>query len=349
MALLWMDGFDHYDGLRANLLLGAYSSVGSQVQLITSPVRTGSHALTASSTAANSYVSWSFPSVREIFGSGFGFYAESADSAIHALIDFRNSGGGINCTLWLTPSGAFQLRLGSSSGGTLLLETDPCITYGAWNHVEYKIRFHNTDGYCHIRVNETPVTISSGSATSIDTVNTATAECAIIRYVLDSSPRKAIDDLFIWDTSGSLNNDFLGDRKVVTLNPNDNTSVNEWTETGAASPVQAINTTNDGDTSYITASDSVPVTSEFELANPDGSVGAIAGLMSVVVARKVESGTAIISPQMVVSSSSTSDGDHSISDEYTYYHTVHETNPATGLPWSPAALASARLRLRRTT
>lgn len=343
-----MDGFDHYDGLRANLLLGAYASVGSQVQLLTSPVRTGSHALTASATGSNGAVNWNFPSVREIFGSGFGFYAGSADSAIYALIDFRNSGGGINCTLWLTPSGAFQLRLGSSSGGTLLFETDPCITYGAWNHVEYKIRFHNTDGYCNIRVNETPVTISSGSATSIDTVNTATAECATIRFVFSQSPRFAIDDFYVWDESGTQNNDFIGDRRIITLLPNANEATQEMTVTGAANAYTAIQSA-DGDTSYITASDSVPVTSEFTLEDPGATVGAINAVQVVTLMRKIEAGAANVQASLLSGSDASAGTNHSITDSYAYYADIHNTDPATGAPWSNSGLSAARLRLRRNT
>lgn len=355
MTLFYMDSFDHYDGTVANLsTVSGLSS--SNNALVTTRVRTGTYSLRGTS-SSNGYLVIGLPDVRAKLGFGFGYWQDSASSGQKLICAFTNNTGstaGIDFNIYVSvlASGAIEVRRQYGSGTLLGTSATSVISYGAWNHIEIMAVASNTVGQVQIRVNGIEVL----NLTGLDTVYTGTEyfgsiylDTSAITSTNGNGNTRFYDDLFAWDGLGSLNNDFIGDRKVVTLNPTDNTSAAEWTVSGAATAVQAINDTNNGDTSYISASDSVPVTSDFEIANPDASVGAIAGVMTVVCAKKVDAGTAILSPQMVVSSSATSDATHSISDSYAYYNRVHETNPSSGTPWSASALTSARLRLRRTT
>lgn len=354
MSLFFMDGFDHYDGTVANIASSYLAQSGNA--LVTTRVRNGTHSIRGTSSGAG-YLIIGLPALRNVLGVGIGYWQDSANSGNKMICAFCNDTGAYggvtyNVYVQLLPSGAIEVRRSSSVGTILGTSATSILTMSAWNHIEVRALASNTVGQVQVRVNGVEVL----SLTGVDTVHSGTEyfgaieiDTSAITGTNGSGNTRFFDDIFAWDGEGSVNNTFIGDKRVTILNPNNNTAVAEWTVVGAASPVQAINTTNDGDTSYITASDSVPVTSEFELEDPDSTIGQIAGVMTVVVAKKVLSGTAIIEHQLVVSSSATADANHSITDSYAYYNRVHELNPNTGMPWTNSTLATAKLRLKRTT
>lgn len=355
MSLFFMDGFDHYDGLIANTQLGNYLSAANNA-LTTTRFRNGTHSIRGTS-SGNGELIIALPGLRQVAGIGFGYWQDSAGDSQKMLVAFTNDSGstsGINYNVYISvlASGAIEVRRSYGSGTLLGTSAPGVIVYSAWNHIEVRAVASNTVGQVQVRVNGIEVL----NLTNLDTVHTGTDNFASIHLNTSaitgtngSGNTRYYDDLFCWDGLGSVNNDFIGDKRVTILNPSDNTAVAEWSVTGAATPVSAINGTNDGDTSYISAGDSVPVTSEFEIDNPDSSIGLIAGIQTVLVGKKVLSGTAIILPSLVVSSSATDNGSHSFTDSYAYFNKVHELNPNTGMPWTSSALANTRLRLRRTT
>jgi hypothetical protein len=344
MALLFMDGFDHYDGSNSNLALGQYLSVAG-AQLSSTQVRTGSRSVSG----VSAELIFGFPALQAEVGFGFGYFFVSAPSVSHRLCGLSNSSGvfGTTANLYFyhLPSGAIEVRR-SSSGGTVLHTTAPSVlSSGTWQHIEIRASASNSAGEIEIRVNEVIVANVSG----LDTVHTGTEHFASVLLDIDQftsvNPRY-IDDFFVWNTSGTINNDFIGDRRVLTLLPNANQATQDMTVTGAANAYTALRSA-DGDTSYLTASDSVPVTSEFGFENAGDNVGAISAVQVVTLARKTEAGAATMQVSMI-SGSDVDTGDvHSIADSYSYYEDVFETNPATGAPWNASTISSASFRLRR--
>lgn len=349
MALLWMDGFDHYDGNVENLNTPYITA--TNLQLTTTRSRNGAYSLRGANSSG--LLTYALGDAKQTIGCGFALWIDSGGlTAPRNLVEIANAAGSFGAsshvTYYLTESAQIGAARGNYAGTNLVLSASNAFIFGAWNHLEFRTTISNTVGSIECRLNGVQLFSVSG----IDTCGSGAENTPALRFspgTVTSGNIQYMDDLFIWDTLGSQNNTFLGDRKVITLDLTENTTTAEWGYTGAASPVQAINGTNDGDSSYIIAGDSVPVTSDFEFENPDASVGQIAAVMSVIVARKEEAGTVIIQPAMVAGSSMSSDGNHSILDTYAYFKTIHPLNPETGVPWTPAALSSARLRLRRTT
>lgn len=350
MALIWMDGFDHYDGNVSNLTAAGYITV-SNVVFDSTRVRNGSYSLRGVNNGAGDFVK-PLPGNYQTIGVGCACFSTYTGYQ-RPLIDFSTSAGSFNSgnmAIAVEANGAISARR-QSYAGTLLGSSAPGIfTAGSWHHIEVYAGFSNTVGFVQVRFNGVEIL----NLTNIDNVYTGAEYTTSIMFSLRSqggsgSPTGGIDDLYIWDTAGTQNNTFLGDRKVTTLNLTDNTAVSEWGYTGAASPVQCINGLNDGDSSYIYAGSSTPVTSEFDFANPDASIGLIAGAQVVSVARKIEAGTVVYEQNLISGSSSTTGTGHSIGDNYGYYSDIFEINPATGMPWTTSALSNARLRLRRTT
>lgn len=105
---------------------------------------------------------------------------------------------------------------------------DESIDYGAnsvlkfndWNYFEAKIRTHTTSGTIDICVNEQYIL----SESNIDTTTTANNYIDRIRFKLrhyaDTNEDYAyIEDLYIANTSGTTNNDFLGNCEIAVIYP----------------------------------------------------------------------------------------------------------------------------------
>lgn len=344
MALIWMDGFDHYGDTESNLLAGAYASM-SGMTLDASLSRTGSTSLLAS---AGSSIDKTLPSQKTVVGVGMAIYFSSMPAATNPIIRYMDQSAGVQVVVWLMPTGAIRVTRDAVHTLNVLAESEAlALANGSWNHLEVRVAFSNSSGSVEVRVNETAVI----NEASLDTVATANAECSILRIYPNASNAFGgrIDDFYIWDDQGVNNNDFIGDRRVITLSPSSNAATQQWSVTGAGSAYQAIDdTAPDGDTSYIEASDSVPVVSDFNLSDADASVGAIAAVQTVIMARRSDATSTSVEVSLVSNGDVDAGATHSVGDAYSYYSDVSELDPDTGAPWTRSALNAAVLRVRRT-
>lgn len=94
------------------------------------------------------------------------------------------------------------------------------LNFDDWNYFEAKIRTHTTSGTVDIRVNEHLLL----SESDIDTTTTANNYIDNIRFRLkhyaDTNEDYAyIEDLYIANTSGTTNNDFLGNCEIAVIYP----------------------------------------------------------------------------------------------------------------------------------
>lgn len=359
MALLWMDGFDHYgvdDTGRANMLAGAWAEISTTaggVEPRSSQSRTGLYSLFFPSNTGDVFARRVLGKSTQVVGVGFAVYLTQLPSSnsTHRLVALADVTNTIHLTLGVESTGAMTVKRGRFSSGTVLYTTPtPVLVAEAFNHIELRAYIDNASGAVEVRVNGVTVI----SLTDIDTQDTANTEVSQISFgksVFESTDYSPfyIDDVFVWDDTGTTNNDFLGDRRVRTIYPNADTAVAEWSVTGAASGFAAINQTSpDGDTTYIEADTSVPVTSEFGLQDLPASTGAIAAIQTYVMQRKTEAGDGSTQTSLISGASVANGADRPITEVYTYWMDVFETDPATGSAWTKAGVDDVKLRIRRT-
>nr|WP_295378346.1 hypothetical protein [Pseudoxanthomonas sp.] len=265
------------------------------------------------------------------------------------LFQFRDAGNTPQVTIICDTTGTISAYRGTT---TTLLGTSAsaAIVAGAYQHVEAKVVFDNVAGSVEVRVNGVTVL----SLTGVDTVATASVECSQICVMNTRSASTTnitgwfFDDVFAWDTSGTENNDFLGDRRVRTLFPDGNTASAGWTAVGAATGYECIDeAVPDEETTYIEAAGGTTPTSEFTLTDLP-SVGAIAAVEVVTRSRKTNAGVANLQTSMVSGASVDVGADRPLTEVYTYRSDVSELDPATGVPWTQAAVNAAKLRIART-
>lgn len=239
MAVIFMDGFDHYgvssgisDGTPAtsNMLAGVWASFpGSFDPKVGVPsftaARTGPYCLIGS----NSNSGWNrrvLPATKTKLFVSFGFAVSSLPgditNGIFAILD--NTNNVINY-LRLSPTGALEVR---QSNGSLIASTSgPVITAGTWHFLEMEI---DTAGDWTIRVDDANATeppvlaapLSGGTIAQIAVLNTRESIGTIF------APDFCMDDLIVRDDTGGINDGWLGDRRVATLFADADTTTAGW-------------------------------------------------------------------------------------------------------------------------
>lgn len=356
MALLWMDGFDHYGSGasgRLAMLDGVWAEISSAFLPDVSNPRTGTYSLRALSTGINTNRRV-LGGAKTVVGLGAAFFLSALPGSNDSLrvFDFRDASNVVQVSLYIQSTGTIVAYRGTTA--TLLGTTaSPAIVAGAFQHVEARILFSQTVGTIEVRVNGVTVL----NLTGLDTVASALVECSQVSVGGSLSNigniTQDIDDAFAWDDTGVSVNDFQGDRRVRTTFPDADTAVADWTAEGAASGYDCINdAAPDEDATYIAAaplvgSPATPLLSEFGLQNLS-NVGSIAAVQTYIRMRKTEAGDANVTASMLSGSSASDGGDRAITEAYTYWMDVHELNPGTGNPWSETTFNAAKLRIART-
>lgn len=357
MALLWCDGFDHY-GVLSNLTEGVYAEIGGSVTLVTSNPRTGTHSLRFNGAAGG----LSATTARRILGGakttvgigGVFFYANLPTNPQRCKIfDFRDANNSIQVTIICDTTGTVSAYRGQVTGTLLGTSASPVLVADSYQHIEALVFFSQTVGTIEVRVNGVTVLSLSG----IDTVASSLVESSQVTFggsaslSLASTVDQNIDDVFCYDDTGSFNNTFIGDRRVLTLFPDSDTIQADWTPVGSATGFGAIDEENpDGDTTYITASapGSPGPISEFGIQNLPAGVSAVSAVVLVELARKTEAGVANTQWSVVSGAFETAGADKPMTEVYTYRQDVFETDPASAAPFTPAEVDALLIKVERT-
>lgn len=365
MAIDHMDNFSQYgtgSGTGSTAILtmlnGLYAEVGalgnSDVALTTDPDGVSSGAVFAVGTRSGSdggFLRRVLNATQTTVGMGFRLFLSSlptGNTTNAPQVQFRDSTNTAQLSISVTTTGAIQAYRGTITGGTLLGATSgPVIVANAWNHIECKVLIDDAAGTVEVRVNG----VAQLTLTGVDTKATSTAGCS--QYVLGSigssfvAPFMYWKDLIVWNTSGSYNNDFIGDVKVVTLLPESDVSLN-WTPSTGSTGWDLIDETTPNDADYISADATPPAAYVCELTDLDEDVTSVKGLMTVVRMLKTDGGDANVQVGLVSAGDVDNGADRPITTAATYWFDISEENPDTAAPWTPVNTNSAQLRINRT-
>ena len=279
------------------------------------------------------------------------FPALPADaSRMPFLFDARNTGNTSLFSIKLETDGRISAYRGNpiTGSGTLLgTSTSPAIVANAWQHIELKVFLDDAAGTIEVRVEGVTVL----SLTSQDTLNAA-GPCTQIAQGRASfssgSHSYYTKDWVLWDTAGTLNNDFMSSVAVYELIPDGDISFN-WAASSGTTGWNLIDEAppND-DTDYIYAVDPAPAASKFSLTNLPVDVTTVKGLIAIARSKKTDGGDGNLQVGMVSGASTGLGSDRPITTAYTYWQDVFEVDPATGLAWAPSAVDAAQIQLDRT-
>jgi len=363
MAILFADSLQQYgldetamlDGVWAELDAGALSFS------LASTGRSGTYSLTRGTSTLLKIARRALGTSVGTVGMGFALYPSKLPNFNDqvCICDFRDAANTINLSLGLQSTGTLTIKRGNVETGTLLAtSSSPCVKTRSYQHIEVKATMSATVGAVEVRVNGVTVI-------SISSVNTAAglSECSQIALLggsnetngatsLLNDPTFRYSDLVCWDTSGSYNNDFLGDHYVTALYPTGDTAQADWTPLSGTGYENIDDDGPDDDSTYIyVAAPGSPAesTSEFDITNLNSTNGTVAGIVVTTRARKDDAGNADLQNGVKSSGVETRGATHPINAVYTYHEDVIETDPNSGVAFTPTNINNLLLQLNRVT
>jgi len=334
MALIKMDGFDYANN--AELVQAGYYSYGWDFL----------SSFSASNKRFNGYgINIAFTSGQG-YGFGFSIPNYSTPTFIFGIAVMLND------TSWGIPriycngnvehiNFRFQNNwLGVYRGETLLYEISTSIVLGQWNYFEFKVTISNTAGVIVVRKNGQVI----GEWYNIDTNNGGTDALNGLNF---NSARGAIrfDDFYLCDTTGTINNDFLGDVTVVALAPTANGSVNNFTPSSGSNFQCVDDFTNDGDATYVSISSAGQ--DLYTIADLNKIPNSIFGLEVKSVSRKNDTGVASLRNKLVSGSNTSVGIETFLNTSYAVTKDIFELDPSTGSVWTKNSIDNIEVGIER--
>jgi len=211
-----------------------------------------------------------------------------------------------------------------------------------WNYFEFKIvAGTGTNGSIEVRING----IVYNTWTGITTINNATyTQFDGIRITIPSTNNK-IDDFYLLNASGTINNNFLGDSRVDVLVPTGSGTYTQLTTFGSSQNWQNVDEVpaNTSDYNY---SDVVGTQDTYTFADLPASTLSIAAVQSQIYAAKTATGPRNVDPLILSNGILVVGSDFALSQSFTYTTQVYERDPGTGAAWTLSGFNAAEFGVR---
>ena len=264
----------------------------------------------------------------------------SALSHSGSFIELYDSGTkGIN--LFLNTSGQLKIYRGA-----VLLDTSaPVITAtGTWYYIELKVLCDNAAGTYEVKVGG--VSVLSGAG--VDTQEGANAyHDRVLFQKVNFYTYTTIDDIYIADSTGAQNNDFLGNVRVVAIAPDgDDTATFDTASGGGAHHLDVDENPADDDTTYV-ESNLAGEKDLYDYAAMAAGLGAIKGLEVKTICRETDAvNYSLITP---IKSNVTESDDVAQAigtTNYTAITRISELDPDTAAAWIEAGINAAKFGVK---
>lgn len=243
----------------------------------------------------------------------------------------------------LSTTNSGLLRFTNSAGTQL--GTDVNILTNAWYQLEFKVVIHASTGSIQLRINGNPTPVLN-----VTGLNTGSLAINKIRLGPDgNSPGINLDDFYMLDTSGSVNNDFLGDMRIETLLPsgNGNSSQLDGSDGNTTDNYALVDeATPNSDTDYVESSD-VGDKDTYAFGNLSSTAGTIACVKIMPFAKKTDAGTRTIASIARLSGTEADGTDRFLGGSYQYHEDFRETKPGGGA-WTISDVNSAEFGVKVT-
>lgn len=327
MTLLFIEGYDVYND--STELSGKWDSV-TGTMIFQSPGRLGVHKSLRYSSADITEKTISNQATVVI---GFGFKMVATPVA-GSIIEFDEGGVqqarvAINTARKLEVYDAADALQGTQA---------TALTVGVWYYIEIKLIVSNT-GSVEVKQDGTQII----NATSIDVQNSANVYTDNVK-VTGISSSFDVDDLYLLDSVGSINTDFLGDSRVDPYLPNAaDTTV--WSNTGGgANYLDVDDNPPDDDTSYVYSANSGDI-DYYGVEDLPTAVTTVHGVQVVGRARKLDAGTRQIKLKIKSGANIQDSAAISLSTGYLNYINITETSDGATTAWTKSTADAALVGL----
>lgn len=330
--LLFCDSFDHYETPQIGW---KYLNFNQNVTIQLTGGRTGLNCLNF---AYDSILGKAFPNTAN-FIVGMALNPTPGWAA-----DFLNFGddGVLQGTLTLNAAGGISYFAYPNGVRTLVGSSTPgAIPPNTYSYVEINVVFQPTaTGSVALQINGQPIFSISGiitSATSDSYANTVTF------FNNDAGGTFLIDDFYVCDGTGGVNNSFLGDVSVEALLPTDDGSVNQWTPSGAEQNWQLVHNYPINTSNYVYSS-TPGDTDSYTFQNIASGVTVVA-VQVVAAAEKDDSNTRLLQVGFGNGTTFAYDETFSLTSSYIMYPQPFDVDPITETAWTVANVNSGELAI----
>lgn len=363
MALRWMEGFDDLATTTTDLLTkleGRWDNwaMNSNVA-VQAGTRTGFGKELLSSSASPGLNVCNFK-VHIPFAAGDTIIVGMA-LKLNNLTQSTGSGetGRTLFSLW-NQAGTYHGQLYWINGGTLgwsrdvngyndapiWTTTNVKLAEGAWTYVEAKIVLNNSTGSVSIRTDmgteETGTNLNTSNATSLLDV----AEISFFGGVTNHGMVEdcSIDDIYVADDTGTVNNDWLGSVEIVTVLPTADGTVSQWTPSTGVDHYALLDEIPPDDADYVSTGTSGH-RDLFQKGAVSGS-DTIYGIQTGVRVRN--SGVSAATVETVVKGTAESTDVHGCDNSFAMRWAVFETDPDTSTFFTDATLNAVEIGMEAT-
>lgn len=259
-----------------------------------------------------------------------------AQQSLAALTSGQNfltlqAGATIVASVSVNAAGKLQVRNGS---GTVIATGSTVISQLVWFFVELKVFVNGASGTCEVHLNgvssvpEIASTVGNFGSTNIDTIG----------YTIPTSSATGglVDDIYVVDTTGAVNNTFLGDVQVEWKPPDGDGAHTAWTPTGGgAHYTQVADATPDDDTTYVSDA-TVGDIDTYTMTDVDGG-STVYFVQKVMYARKDDAGARQLAAVTRQAGTDHVGATKTMSATYAFYTEIDDTDGA-GSAWTAATL-----------
>jgi hypothetical protein len=351
MAIVWMDGFEQYGGVNTTPFnQGVYDGEGIRFSNQVTRFSGFSVGFDYQSTLRKSILSTS------TIGLGGAFYVGTPmlvnNPASFLAVWSSGDSLGVPTTpivsVSCTEAGAITVNtiasVNDGSCSDVVAQTaNGLLTKGRWHHLEARFQFGGSSFDAIVRLNGVQVLSVTNASFNITTGNIdgVGSKC----YSGAGVNAYYLDDFFVWDTTGGINNTFLGDKRVVTLRPNGDTADADWTAVNSPTGYAAINDGTPNYNDYIESS-TVGDLSVFDLSSISSAAQNICAIQSTTLARKTDAGTSTIRVDIETPSGTLTGPDHPLTTGYGYLTDIYNEKPGGGA-WTVAEINAAQVAITR--
>lgn len=347
--LVYMTGFEVQNG--TTYLTSEGWTVNTSSALTTTGGRYGGTAIWSYSDFGSGLCDLSHSFDRATSGTtitvGFAFYSgwSNTDNLVSNQTQFfqiRNNTTTVGY-IRLISSGGRKIQMVNAAGSVGVQSTTD-MPNGAWVYIEATWVMSTSVGSMTLRVNG----VQEGTATGLN--NGSTMPNAIRLLTVNTGAFQVssvlFDDIYVLDGSGSTNNTFLGEQKIILLNPTGAGNSTQWTPS-AGSNWQAVDEDlANGDTDYI-ASTTPNNIDTYTLEDSPLSFNAY-GVKTIMQARKNDSGTRQIAPVIRTGGTDYAGTSVALGASYIHYTQLYDLDP-TSTPWATATVDGMELGVKHVT
>jgi hypothetical protein len=240
-------------------------------------------------------------------------------------------------------TGKFDIRLNSS----VITSSTNSFAFDTWHHVQVKV-YCNNSGTINLRVDGSNEITFSG-----DTQNGQTGLINSIRMGPGGGSGTScyLDDIFIFDTTGSTCNDIItnGEPRVESLPIVSEDSTNFTPSTGADNAAMINEIPQDGDTTYNESStlNDIDLFTVQDLSSP---IGTIYTVQPKIYARKTITGLRKLSPAIYSGSTTYIRGAGvSVNNTYSWVTSLEDVDPDTSAAWTVTGVNNMKSGYKITT